>query len=139
MNKKQLLIAALATIMSISAASATNITGANLQNGVYNISPEKINGDVGYRQYSNFDLSQGDVAKLIYQGHKSGELRDLGTFINLVGNEVKINGVLNAVKADGTGHAVFITPTGFTVGGSGVINAGTLSVITPIQQLNLIL
>lgn len=131
MNKKQLLIAALATIMSISAASATNITGANLQNGVYNISPEKINGDVGYRQYSNFDLSQGDVAKLIYQGHKSGELRDLGTFINLVGNEVKINGVLNAVKADGTGHAVFITPTGFTVGGSGVINAGTLSVITP--------
>ena len=131
MNRKQLLIAALATILSVSAASATNITGANLQGGVYNINPEKINGDVGYRQYSNFDLSQGDVAKLIYSGYKGGQLRDLGTFINLVGNEVKINGVLNAVKADGTGHAVFITPTGFTVSGTGVVNAGTLSVITP--------
>lgn len=131
MNKKQLLIAALATIMSVSAASATNITGAQLQNGVYNINPEKINGNVGYRHYSNFDLSQGDVAKLIYQGYKSGELRDLSTFINLVNNQVKINGILNAVKADGSGHAIFITPQGMTVGANGVLNAGTLSVITP--------
>ena len=131
MNKKQLLIAALATVMSVSAACATNITGANYQNGVYNINPEKINGNVGYRHYANFDLSQGDIAKLIYQGYKSGELRDLGTFVNLVNNEVKINGILNAVKADGSGHAVFITPHGMTVGSHGVLNVGTLSVITP--------
>lgn len=131
MNKKQLLIAALATIMSVSVASATNITGADYQGGVYNINPEKINGNVGYRHYENFDLSQGDVAKLIYQGYKSGELRDLSTFINLVNNQVKINGILNAVKADGTGHAIFITPQGMTVGANGVLNAGTLSVITP--------
>ncbi len=131
MNKKQLLVAALATIMSISAANATNITGAELQGGVYNINPEKINGNVGYRHYQNFDLSQGDVAKLIYQGYKSGELRDLGTFVNLVNNQVKINGILNAVKADGSGHAIFITPQGMTVGANGVLNAGTLSVITP--------
>ena len=131
MNKKQLLIAALATIMSVSVANATNITGADFQGGVYNINPEKINGDVGYRHYQNFDLSQGDVAKLIYQGYKSGELRDLGTFVNLVNNQVKINGILNAVKADGSGHAIFITPQGMTVGSQGVLNVGTLSVITP--------
>ena len=134
MKRQQLLIAAIATVLSVTAASATDITGAVLQDGVYNINPEKINGTVGYRHYTSFDLSQGDVAKLIYQGQKSGQLRDLETFINLVNNQVKINGILNAVKNDGTGHAIFITPQGMTVGQYGVINAGTLSVITPTQE-----
>ena len=38
---------------------------------------------------------------------------------------------MNAVKADGSGHAIFITPQGMTVGSQGVLNVGTLSVITP--------
>ena len=133
MYKKQLLIAMVATVLSITTVGATEITNITGSNGVYNISPAQINGNVGYRQYDNFKLDNGHVANLIYSGIKNGETRDLSTFINLVNNQVKIDGILNAVKADGSGHAVFITPGGLTVGSSGVLNVGTLSVITPTQ------
>ncbi len=133
MNKKQLIAATLVALLSVSTANATDITGVTGNNGIYNINPEQINGDVGYRYYNNFNLSSGDIANLIYEGTKNGEIRDLNTFINLVNNQVQIHGLLNALKSDGTGHAVFISPKGMVVGASGVLNVGTLSVVTPTQ------
>lgn len=130
MNKKQLFIAAIAAVMSVSCVNATDITGITGNNGIYNINPEKVNGEVGYRKYNNFDLSAGDIANLIY---KSGSSRDIETFINLVNSGVNINGILNTVR-DGNfynGRAVFITPGGMTIGGSGVLNVGSLAVATP--------
>lgn len=130
MNKKQLFIAAIAAVMSVSCVNATDITGFTGNNGIYNINPEKVNGEVGYRKYNNFDLSAGDIANLIY---KSGSSRDIETFINLVNSGVNINGILNTVR-DGNfynGRAVFITPGGMTIGASGVLNVGSLAVATP--------
>lgn len=133
MNKKQLIAATLVALLSVSTANATDITGVTGNNGIYNINPDQINGDVGYRYYNNFNLSSGDIANLIYEGYKNGEIRDLNTFINLVNNQVRIDGLLNALKSDGTGHAVFISPKGMVVGASGVLNVGTLSVVTPTE------
>ena len=135
MNKKQLIVAAIATVMSVSGANAVSyIDGvANGTGGNFNIRPEQANGDVGYKYYNNFNLGSGDIANLIYEFTKNGEVRDLNTFINLVNNQVKIDGLLNALKSDGTGHAVFISPKGMVVGASGVLNVGTLSVVTPTQ------
>lgn len=134
MNKKQLIIAAIAATLSVSSAfAATDITGVNGNNGVFNITPDKLNGEVGYRKYDNFNLSAGDIANLIY---KYGNSRDINTFINLVQNGVKIDGILNTMR-DGNfynGQAVFITPGGMTVGASGVLNVGSLSVITPTND-----
>lgn len=134
MNKKQLIIAAIAATLSVSGAfAATDITGVNGNNGVFNITPDKLNGEVGYRKYDNFNLSAGDIANLIY---KYGNSRDINTFINLVQNGVKIDGILNTMR-DGNfynGQAVFITPGGMTVGASGVLNVGSLSVITPTNH-----
>lgn len=130
MNKKQLFIAAIAAVMSVSCVNATDITGITGNNGIYNINPEKVSGEVGYRKYNNFDLSAGDIANLIY---KSGSSRDIETFINLVNSGVNINGILNTVR-DGSfynGRAVFITPGGMTIGASGVLNVGSLAVATP--------
>ena len=130
MNKKQLFIAAIAAVMSVSCVNATDITGITGNNGIYNINPEKVNGEVGYRKYDNFNLSAGDIANLIY---KSGSSRDIETFINLVNSGVNINGILNTVR-DGSfynGRAVFITPGGMTIGASGVLNVGSLAVATP--------
>ena len=130
MNKKQLFIAAIAAVMSVSCVNATDITGITGNNGIYNINPDKVNGDVGYRRYDNFDLSAGDIANLIY---KYGSSRDIETFINLVNSGVNINGILNTVR-DGNfynGRAVFITPGGMTIGASGVLNVGSLAVATP--------
>ena len=134
MNKKQLFIAAIAAVMSVSCVNAaTDITGITGNNGIFNINPEKVNGEVGYRKYDNFNLSAGDIANLIY---KSGSSRDIETFINLVQNGVKIDGILNTMR-DGSfynGQAVFITPGGMTIGASGVLNVGSLSVITPTND-----
>lgn len=137
MNKKQLMIAAMAAVLSVSAANAesviTGITGVGGvgTSGTFDINPAQINGDVGYRQYDQFTLGKGDIANLIY--HLNG--KDLETFINLVDSGVNINGILNTMR-DGNfynGHAVFITPGGMTIGASGVLNVGTLSVATPEQ------
>lgn len=134
MNKKQLIIAAIAATLSVSGAfAATDITRVNGNNGVFNITPDKLNGEVGYKKYDNFNLSAGDIANLIYKYCNS---RDINTFINLVQNGVKIDGILNTMR-DGNfynGQAVFITPGGMTVGASGVLNVGSLSVITPTND-----
>ena len=85
MNKKQLLIAAVATVLSVSCANAAStIDGfANGTSGTFNIDPAKINGNVGYRQYNNFTVGEGDVANLIF---KYQNTKDINTFINLVQN-----------------------------------------------------
>lgn len=137
MNKKQLLIAAMAAVLSVSGANAaSDITGVSPIQGtgggnIFNIDPEHVSADIGYRQYQNFILEHGDIANLIFKDKLSG--KDLETFINLVNNGVNINGILNTMR-DGNfynGHAVFITPGGMTIGASGVLNVGTLSVATP--------
>ena len=131
MNKKQLFIATFAVALSVSSAFAvSDITGVTGNNGIYNITPEKVNSDVGYRKYDNFTLGEGDIANLIY---KYGTSKDIETFVNLVQNRVNINGILNTMR-DGNfynGRAIFISPNGLTVGASGVLNVGSLSVMTP--------
>lgn len=132
MNKKQLFIAAVAAVLSVSGVNASVITGVEGSGGIFNIKPEHVNGDVGYRQYDQFELSKGDIANLIY---KYGQ-RDLETFINLVDGQVKIDGILNTMR-DGNfynGHAIFISPNGMVVGASGVLNVGSLSVVTPTDD-----
>lgn len=134
MNKKQLIAATLVALLSVSAANATNISGVTGSNGVYNINPEQVNGDVGFRHYNDFTLSEGDIANLIFRA-QNGDQRALETFINLVNNKIDINGIVNTMR-DGNfhnGHAVFISPKGMVVGASGVLNVGTLSVLTPTE------
>lgn len=130
MNKK-LMIAAVAAFLSVTSVYATSISGVDGSGGIFNIDPTHANGDVGFRQYGNFQLSEGDIANLIY---KYGD-RAIETFVNLVDNKIDINGIVNTMR-DGNfynGHAIFISPNGLTVGASGVLNVGTLSVITPEQ------
>ena len=139
MNKKQLIIAAMATVLSVGVANATtgsDITGFTTTTGAqtFNIDPLKFNGSVGYRAYDNFILQQGDKANLIF--HRNDKDQALDTFINLVGgtNKATINGILNTVDKNSNftaGHAVFVTKNGMVVGDNGVMNVGRLSVITP--------
>ncbi len=130
-NYKKLAVVA-AMLFSAQAVMATDITGVTGVNGVFNIDPTAINGEVGIRQYQNFNLSAGDIANLIY---KYG-IKDISTFVNLVDNKININGILNTVR-DGkfhNGHAVFVSPNGMVVGASGVLNVGSLTVATPTED-----
>ena len=130
-------------------AMATDITGVkpDIDGHTYNIRPDGFHGDVGFKKYENFNVSQGDVVNMIFQYFQSGgsvdangithmfKTQDVKTFVNLVQNQININGVLNALQSDGgalsNGHLVFVSPNGMVVGASGVLNVGSLSVYTP--------
>lgn len=137
MNKKQLLIAAMAAALSVSGVDASSITGISQSGNTFNITPDQIQGSVGYRKYTDFTLDDGHIANLIYYGTKNGAGRNLEAFVNLVQNKVNINGVLNTVDQSGafsSGHAIFITPSGLSIGPNGVLNVGALSVATPTTE-----
>ena len=117
---------------AVEAPPVTDITGITGNNGVFNINPSEVHGNAGFRQYENFKLSEGDVANLIF---KYGE-QNVSKFVNLVDNTININGLVNTMR-DGNfynGQAIFISPNGMVVGGSGVLNVGSLAVYTPTQE-----
>ena len=127
--------AAIASVIS----GVGGVTGDSIIHGangdtIFNIAPQYHNpsGDVGFRQYENFNLSEGDIANLIY---KYGS-QDISSFVNFVQNKIDINGIVNTMR-DGqfvNGNAVFVSPNGMVIGKSGVLNVGSLSVVTPTEE-----
>ena len=112
--------------LNVTPVFATNITGVSGNNGVYNIDAAKVSGNTGFRQYTDFTLDNGDVANLKFdQGYNK--------FVNMVDNQVNINGIVNTVKGNNfyNGHAIFVSPNGIVVGASGVLNVGSLTMATP--------
>jgi hypothetical protein len=120
--------------------AATEITGVRGNNGVYDITPTALarKGDgspstVGYRKYTDFQLSKDDIANLIFKYGKN----NVETFVNLVDNKIQIDGLVNSVR-DGNfynGKAIFVSPNGMVVGASGVLNVGSLGIYTPTQKV----
>lgn len=95
---------------------------------VYNINAAKVSGSTGFRHYNNFKLDKGDIANLKFNNYTK--------FVNLVNNKITINGIVNTMKGNNfyNGHAIFVSPQGFVLGASGVLNVGSLSVLTPSQS-----
>ncbi len=105
---------------------ASEITGFTQTSGTYNIEGQKFSGQTQFRTYDKFNLSKGDIANLMYRdGYKH--------FVNLVKNQVNINGIVNTMKGNNfyNGHAIFVSPNGIVIGASGVLNVGSLSLMTP--------
>lgn len=112
--------------MGLSVFAASTISEVtNGGSGSFNIDPTTKNNGTGFRHYQDFNLGQGDVANLNFA--------DINTFVNMVDNQVVINGIVNSVRGNGfyNGKAVFISPNGMVVGASGVLNVGSLGVYTP--------
>jgi filamentous hemagglutinin family protein len=108
---------------------ASEITGITPNGNTYNIEAAKVSGSTGFRHYDKFDLSKGDIANLIYKN-------DYSKFVNLVNEQIKINGLVQTLKDNSfyNGHAIFVSPNGMIVGASGVLNVGSLSILTPSQN-----
>ena len=115
--------------MGLSVFAASTISGVtNGGSGSFNIDPTAKNNGTGFRHYQDFNVGKGDVANLNFA--------DINTFVNMVDNQIKINGIVNSVRGNGfyNGKAVFISPNGMVVGASGVINVGSLGVYTPTSK-----
>lgn len=108
---------------------ASDISGITPTGNTYNIEAAKVSGSTGFRHYDNFTLTQGDIANLIYKDNYS-------KFVNLVNSQININGIVNTMKGGNfyNGHAIFVSPLGMVIGASGVLNVGSLSVLTPSQS-----
>ena len=115
--------------MGLSVFAASTISGVtNGGSGSFNIDPTTKTNGTGFRHYQDFNLGQGDVANLNFA--------DINTFVNMVDNQVVINGIVNSVRGNGfyNGKAVFISPNGMVIGASGVLNVGSLGVYTPFNK-----
>ena len=144
----------LSTTITDGAGNKINPNGGD---NVWNVRPDAANGDVGFKQFGKIDLTQGDILNFIYSYIKQDlhvepdasatggtKIVDnysenaLNTIVALVNQGVNINGIVNALQANGAlkndGNLMFITPGGFVVGASGVLNVGNLSVVTPTQD-----
>ena len=116
-------------LIPINISKATDITGAVQNGNVYTISPDRYNNSntIGFRQYSNFSLSENDIANLQF---KNGMTK----FVNIVNSNVSINGVLNSINQSGqfhNGKVIFLSKGDFIVGQNALINVGALGVYTP--------
>ncbi len=113
--------------------------------GEFNIGPDIVDFSrkLGFKEFRDLTLAEQDVLNFLYNAytHAGGNFGhgDIDTFVALVQNGVNIQGVLNALTDIGgelkqNGNLVFISPKGVVVGASGILNVGSLSVITPSQD-----
>ena len=103
---------------------ASTISGITPQDNIYNIEAEKVSGSTGFRQYDTFDLTDGDIANLVYKDNYD-------KFLNMVDTQISINGIVNTVKDNNfyNGRAIFVSPSGIVIGSTGVLNVGSLSLL----------
>ena len=135
------------------AAEASTITDGNgqtinpIQNGHYMIRPDLFNDKVGFKEFQKLELSKGEILDFIFQAynidgfetHTEINRWDIDTFVNFVSDQIKIDGMVNALSNLGgslkqDSNLIFISPNGMVVGASGVLNVGSLSTFTPSQD-----
>jgi len=133
--KKSLALSFTALIFGVQTSYASTITGdtgfdtnVNVQGNKIDITGGQLNGDTAFHHFYNFVLTNGDIANLIF---RDGANR----YVNLVDSQVNINGVFNSIKNGSIGgDVIFVSPLGFIVGSSGIMNVGSLQTITPSKN-----
>lgn len=87
-------------------------------------------------RFDQFNVSAGDIANMYFQ---STALQGTDTWaknlVNFVNNRIDVAGTVNAIKDSKIGgNLFFLSSKGMAVTNSGVINAGSLYVMTPTED-----
>lgn len=109
----------------------TVVTNGN----VHNIYADKVSLDsaVAINHFKDFRLSANEIANLHFKSVLG--INEANTLLNFVDSKIDIAGTVNAIKGGQIGgNLYFISSQGMVVGRTGVINAGSLNVITPVQK-----
>lgn len=107
--------------------------GTNLGNNqVTDIWAEKvINDNVAINRFQQFQLDAGKIANM-YFNELNRQDADVNNLVNFVDTRIDINGTVNAIQNSQIGgNLFFLSKDGMAVGKSGVINTGSLYVMTP--------
>lgn len=100
---------------------------------VADIYAEQASGTVGLNRFETFNVDSDQIANLHFRAYNGNTVLD--TLVNTVNSRIEINGYVNAIrngKIDG--NLYFISPQGMIVGTTGVINAGSLTVMALRQD-----
>lgn len=104
-----------------------------IKNGVADIWADKVVDKTAINVFNKFNLSANEIANM-YFGLKGTE-HNSANLVNFVNDRIDINGTVNAIQNSQIGgNLFFLSKDGMAVGKSGVINTGSLYVMTPTQD-----
>lgn len=112
-----------------------NNNGSIEVNGnVTNIWADKVVSNSAVNVFKDFQLDANNIANM-YFNTKGGSGADAANLVNFVNSRIDINGTVNAIQNSQIGgNLFFLSKEGMAVGKSGVINTGSLYVMTPTQD-----
>lgn len=92
-----------------------------------------VNDRVALNVFKQFDVSANDIANMYFK-EKNGNA-EAPNLVNMVGSRININGTVNAIHNNKIGgNLYFLSSDGIAVGAGGVVNAGTLTLMTPSDR-----
>lgn len=101
-----------------------------IKDSVANIWADRVVDKTAVNVFNKFNLSQNEIANM-YFGLKDTK-HDAANLVNFVNDRIDINGTVNAIQNSQIGgNLFFLSKDGMAVGKSGVINTGSLYVMTP--------
>lgn len=100
---------------------------------VTNVWAGTVVNDIALNVFKQFDVGANDIANMYFK-EKDGNV-EASNLVNMVGSRININGTVNAIhnKKIG-GNLYFLSSDGIAVGAGGVVNAGTLTLMTPSDR-----
>ncbi|MGM9582884.1 MAG: leukotoxin LktA family filamentous adhesin, partial [Phascolarctobacterium sp.] len=109
----------------------TNLIGANgSAANVADIYADKAANGVGLNAFKHFELGNNQIANMYFKTSAT-DTNALHSLVNTVENQISISGTVNAIRNNKVGgNLYFLSPKGMVVGSAGVINAGSLTVMT---------
>lgn len=111
---------------------ASNDFGTKVEtNGkVTDIWAGKVVGNTAINKFDKFGLNANEIANMYFGQTQASH--DADNLVNFVNDRIDINGTVNAIKGSEIGgNLFFLSKEGMAVGKSGVINTGSLYVMTP--------
>ena len=100
---------------------------------VTNVWAGTVVNDVALNVFKQFDVGANDIANMYFK-EKDGST-EASNLVNMVGSRININGTVNAIRNKKIGgNLYFLSSDGIVVGASGVVNAGTLTLMTPSDR-----
>ena len=112
-----------------------NNNGSIKVNGnVTNIWADKVVSNSAVNVFKDFQLDANNIANMYFNELNRKEA-DAANLVNFVNSRIDINGTVNAIQNSQIGgNLFFLSKEGMAVGKSGVINTGSLYVMTPTQD-----
>lgn len=106
----------------------TNTT-LNVNGNVTTVTTQTVKGNNAFNSFSKFNVYEGNTVNMIVPAQ-------VENLINIIKNETtSIEGTLNALRnSEVAGNLFLVNPYGVIVGATGVINAGSLTNVTPTKE-----